>query len=66
MAFDFDFTHHQSVLFTYPGNLSTLTTRVLNAEEKLSATQGSFGPATSNSRVVIKAIRKCNVTISQR
>ncbi|HEX2393939.1 MAG TPA: hypothetical protein VHI78_01265 [Bacteroidales bacterium] len=66
MVFDFDLTHHQSVLFTYPRDLAHFSTNVINAEEKLFVTTGDFGTGSSSSKVTLKALRKCNLTISQR
>jgi len=66
LVFDFDLTHHQSVIFTYPKNLVQFSTKVINAEEKTFSTSGNFGTGLSESRVVLKVLRKCNLTISQR
>jgi len=66
MLFDFELTHYQTVLFEYPKTYAKLSTQVINAEEKLSVTSGSFGSGTPDSRVVIKTPRKCNLTISQK
>jgi hypothetical protein len=66
LAFDFDLTHHQSVVFSYPKNLAQISTKVINADEKLSSTTGIFGSGAPQSRVNIKSLRKCNLIISQR
>ncbi len=66
MAFDFDLIHHQAVLFSYPSSLANLSTSIVNAEQKLSETTGYFGTSSSPSKVSVKAVRKCNLTISQR
>jgi hypothetical protein len=66
MQFDFELTHYQTVLFVYPKTNAKLTTKVVNAEEKLFETSGTFGTGIPDSRVVIKAPRKCNLTISQK
>lgn len=65
MSFNFDLTHHQTVLFSYPGDMAHLNTRVINEEEKISAATGEFGTGSSASKVSIKALRKCNLIISQ-
>jgi hypothetical protein len=61
-----DLTHHQAVIFTYPATLAHLTTKVLNAEEKLMLTTGNLGAGSHDTRIIIKAPRKCSITISQR
>lgn len=66
LVFGFELTHHQSVAFTYPSSLAKLSTRVINPEEKIFSTTGSFGLGSSDSKVVLKALRKSILTISQR
>ncbi|MBN2814020.1 MAG: hypothetical protein JXQ80_08070 [Bacteroidales bacterium] len=66
MLFDLDLTHNQAVTFVYPKNLSRLTTKVINAEDKMFSTKGVVGSGTPQSSVVISATRKCNVTLSQK
>ncbi len=66
MLFGLDLTHNQSVAFVYPKNLSRLTTKVLNAEDKMFSTKGIIGSGTPQSNVTIRALRKCSVTISQK
>jgi hypothetical protein len=61
----FELTHHQSVIFTYPTTLAHLSTKVLNAEEKIMLTTGNFGTGSPDTRIIIKAPRKCTITISQ-
>jgi hypothetical protein len=65
VSFEFDFTYLQTVTFAYPSSLAKLSTKVVNEEEKISNTSGNFGAGTSDSKVTIKALRKCNLTISQ-
>jgi hypothetical protein len=66
MLFDFELTHHQTVMFISPKAIAKLTTKVFDPEEKIFITSGSFGAGTPDSRVNIKAPRKCNITISQK
>lgn len=66
LSFDFDLVHHQSVLFNYPGNLAHINTNVIDQEQKLFSAKGSFGSGSSESKVALKAMRKCNLTILQR
>jgi len=66
MLFDFELTHHQSVAFMFPKANAALSTKVFNSEEKLFVTSGCFGSGTPDSRVVIKALRKCNLAIFQK
>jgi hypothetical protein len=66
MLFGFELTHYQAVVFEYPKTSAKLSTRVFDPEEKLFTTTGIFGTGTTDSKVVIKALRKCNLTISQK
>jgi hypothetical protein len=66
LIFGFELTHHQAVIFTYPSELAHLSTKVLNPEEKIFTTSGSFGAGTPETKVKIKALRKSNLTILQR
>jgi hypothetical protein len=66
MAFKLDLIHHQDVLFMYPKSNASVKTAVFNAENKLFTTSGTIGAGTFDSEVVIKATRKCSVTISQK
>jgi hypothetical protein len=66
LIFNFDITHHQVVTFSYPSTLGKLSTKVINVEEKIFSTTGVFGSGSTDSRVSIKAPRKCNVIISQK
>ncbi len=66
MSFSFELTHHQDVLFVYPKSMASLNTKVFDAENKIFRTSGTFGAGTSDSEVVLKAARKCSVTISQK
>jgi hypothetical protein len=66
MSFLFDLTHDASVTFGYPASYAKISSRVINADDKLYQTSGSFGSGTTDSRVHIKAPRKCNITISQQ
>lgn len=65
LSFELDLTHHQSVIFNYPRNLVQLNPKMINPEEKIFSSSGYFGSGSSESKVVIKALRKCNLTISQ-
>ena len=65
-SFTMELTHHQDVQFIYPRAISSLSTKVLDAENKLFTTSGTFGTGSPEAEVVIKATRKCSVTISQR
>jgi hypothetical protein len=66
LSFSYELTHHQDVLFVYPKSIASLNTKVFDADNKIFRTIGTFGAGTSDSEVVIKATRKCNVTISQK
>jgi hypothetical protein len=66
MAFNAELIHHQEVVFLYPKAMASLKTSVLDAENKLFTTSGTFGAGTRESEVAIKASRKCNVSISQK
>ncbi len=66
MSFSYELTHHQDVLFVYPKSIASLNTKVFDAENKIFRTSGTFGAGTSDSEVVLKAVRKCSVTISQK
>ncbi len=66
MAFNAELIHHQDVVFLYPKSMASLKTIVLDAENKLFTTSGTFGAGTRESEVAIKASRKCNVSISQK
>ncbi len=65
-AFDFELTHHQTVVFIYPKALAKLNTEVFDPEEKIFLTSGKFGTGSGDSHVMIKAPRKCNITILQK
>ncbi|MBN1143606.1 MAG: DUF4097 family beta strand repeat protein [Bacteroidales bacterium] len=64
--FDFELTHHQTVAFVYPKALAKLTTKVSDPEEKIFLTSGKIGAGSGDSHVIIKAPRKCNITILQK
>jgi hypothetical protein len=64
MSFGIDLTHHQDVEFIYPKSLAELKTRVLDVQDKMLLTTGRFGQSVSDSKVVIKALRKCKVNLS--
>jgi hypothetical protein len=66
MIFNFELTHSQDITFVYPKTYAKLTTKVFNAEDKLFTTSGTVGTGTPESMVVIKALRKCNLTFSQK
>lgn len=66
VAFDFELTHHQTVAFVYPKALAKLNTEVSDPEEKIFLTSGKFGTGPGDSHVMIKAPRKCNITILQK
>jgi hypothetical protein len=63
-AFNFELTHQQDVTFVYPKSMAVLKSRVLNAADKMFITTGTFGPANADARVLIKALRRCNLTLS--
>jgi hypothetical protein len=65
-SFSFELIHHQDVQFVFPRALASLNTRVYNSEDKIFRTTGTFGAGTSDSEVVVKATRKCSLTISQK
>ncbi|HLO60794.1 MAG TPA: hypothetical protein VK179_18730 [Bacteroidales bacterium] len=65
VAFDFDLTHYQLVNFMYPNSIAKLSTKVIDPEEKVFSTTGTFGSGSGDSYVTIKALRKSDVTISQ-
>jgi hypothetical protein len=66
LSFGFDLTHRHDIAFIYPKNLASLNTTLVNAEDKLFLTSGSFGTGTAKSKVSIKAQRKCDLTISYK
>jgi hypothetical protein len=66
MVFSFDLTHHQDVLFMYPRLNASLKTKVFDADNKIFNTSGTIGAGAINAEVVIKALRKCSITISQK
>jgi hypothetical protein len=66
MAFNAELIHHQDVVLLYPKSIASLKTSVLDAENKLFTTSGTFGAGTRDSEVAIKVSRKCNVSISQK
>jgi hypothetical protein len=66
LSFGFDLTHRQDIDFIYPKNLALLKTTLVNAEDKIFLTSGSFGTGTADSKVTITAQRKCDLTISYR
>jgi len=66
MLFNFELTHHQDVLFVYPKAFASLKTKVFDVENKIFTTSGTIGTGVTDSEVVIKAARKCSVTISQK
>jgi hypothetical protein len=66
MAFNFELTHHQDAVFMYPKSYATLKTSVLDAENKLFNTSGTFGAGSRDSEVIIKAARKSSISISQK
>ena len=66
LVFGFELTHHQAVTFVYPNSLAKLLTKVIIPEEKIFSTSGNFGTGADESRVILKAMRKSSVTISQR
>jgi hypothetical protein len=65
MSFGFELIHHQSVTFGYPAAYAKISTKVINANDNIYSTSGTFGSGSPDSRVTIKAPRKCNITISQ-
>jgi hypothetical protein len=66
-SFTLELTHHQDMTFTYPvGNLANLSTRVINTDNKLAMTTGKFGAGDAGSAVIIKAPRKCRISLSYR
>lgn len=65
LVFDFELTHYQLVNFIFPNSLAKLSTKVIDPEEKIFSTTGTFGSGSGESRVSIKALRKSDVTISQ-
>ena len=65
-SFSIEVTHHQDMAFTYPGNLSPLSTRVINADSKQAMTSGIVGSDPGDARVIIKAPRKCDLILSFR
>ncbi len=66
LLFGFDLTHYQSVTFMYPQLSAHLSTKVIDAEEKIFSTSGNFGSGPADSKVTIKALRKCSITILPR
>jgi hypothetical protein len=66
LVFSFDMTHHQLVNFIYPKTVARLSTKLENADDKIFSTTGNFGTGTGDSQVIIKALRKSNITVSQR
>jgi len=66
LSFGFDLTHRQDITFIYPKNLASLKTTVLDTEDKIFLTSGSFGTGTTESKVVLKSLRKCNLTINYK
>ncbi len=61
--YDLDITHHQDVTLTYPRQLGTLETKVINEQEKQMLSYGKIGYGTARSKVKINAPKKCTVTI---
>lgn len=66
MSFAFDLTHDQAVTLEYPVSSAKISSHVINADDKLYHTSGTFGSGTTESKVNIKAPRKCSITISQQ
>jgi hypothetical protein len=66
VLFGFELTHYQSVAFVYPKALGKLSTRVFDTAENLFVTSGTMGTGSPDSQVVIKALRKSTITISQK
>jgi hypothetical protein len=66
MAFNFELNHSQDVTFFFPKAYASLITKVVNTQERLSLTSGKFGTGSSASSVYINALRKCNISISQK
>jgi len=66
LTFSLDLTHHQDVLFMYPKANALLKTKTFDAENKIFNTSGTIGTGTIDSEVIIKALRKCTITISQK
>ena len=64
LSFGFELTHRQDITFFYPNSLASLKTTVVNAKDKLFLTSGTFGTGTAESKVFIKAPRKCDLTIT--
>ena len=66
-SFTIELTRHQDMAFTYPsGYLANLSNRVINTDNKLVMTSGTFGTGDAGSAVIIKAPRKCSLTLSYR
>jgi hypothetical protein len=66
-SFTMELTRHQDMTFTYPaGNLANLSNRVISTENKQVMTSGTFGTGNAGSAVIIKAPRKCRITLSYR
>jgi len=66
MAFEFELTHHQDVALVYPKSMAVLKSRVLNAADKMFITSGTFGQPASDAKVMIKALRRCTLTLSNK
>jgi hypothetical protein len=66
MLFNFELNHSQDVTFFFPKAFASLTTKVVNTQERLSLTSGKFGTGSPVSNVYINALRKCNISISQK
>lgn len=66
MLFNFELNHSQDVTIFFPKAFASLTTKVVNTQERLSLTSGKFGTGSPASNVYINALRKCNISISQK
>lgn len=66
LLFNFELNHHQEVVFVYPKSLTSLNTRVVNAENKQYMTSGVFGTGEAVSNVVIDTPRRCKLSITYR
>jgi hypothetical protein len=66
LACSFDLTHHQDVQFMYPKAIGSLKTKVTDAPNKIFSTAGTLGTGRTDAELIIKASRKCAVTISQQ
>jgi len=63
LSFRFEMNHPQDIVFVYPETIASINTDLINPDDKIYRTSGSFGTTVKDSKVLLNINRKCAVTI---